>query len=124
MTGTNLLARKLLIAFIVGFCGPLVAFLSGLGASPEWHFDKAAVVSLITGCLAAGIRAVLAFGPINLVPSDAQHSLTGLRHETAQVNPIVIVLLFLILIVAFAGYAAFSPWWLLVLVLILLLFFL
>lgn len=75
MTGSSLLIRKLFVAFVVGFAGPLLTFLTGLSASPEWHFDKAAIVSLITGCIAAGIRALLALGPINLVPSDSQHSI-------------------------------------------------
>jgi hypothetical protein len=70
---------KLFMAFLVGFLGSLVTFLTGLSEAPNFSFDRAAVISLIAGALAAGIRAVLALGPVNLVPSDNQHTIIGPR---------------------------------------------
>lgn len=74
---SKLLIQKLVIAFVVGFGGMLVTSLTGLANQPNFTFDKAAVISLIVGALSAGLRAVLALGPINLVPSDTQHSIIG-----------------------------------------------
>lgn len=76
MNGSNkLLAAKCFIAFLVGFLGSLVTFLEGLSKAPSFSFDRAAVISLIAGALAAGFRAVLALSPVNLVGTDAQHTI-------------------------------------------------
>jgi hypothetical protein len=71
----KLLLQKLVIAFLVAFFGALVTSLEGFSKQPTFGWDKSIVVSLIVGALGAGVRAILALGPINLVPSDAQHSL-------------------------------------------------
>lgn len=77
MSNTELLIRKLAIAFISGFFGALITSLEGISHQATYSWSKAAVISLIVGALTAGIRAVLALGPINLVPSDKQHSLVN-----------------------------------------------
>jgi hypothetical protein len=73
----KLLAQKLLIAFIVSFVGALLTSLEGLGKQPHFGLDRSLIISLIVGALGAGMRAVLALGPVNLVASDAKHSLVG-----------------------------------------------
>jgi hypothetical protein len=67
----------MIVAFLVGFLGSLVTFLEGINQAPSFNFDRAAVVSVIAGALAAGFRFVLAVAPFNIEPSDAQHTLTG-----------------------------------------------
>lgn len=75
MKSNEFLAKKCVVAFLVGFLGSVVTLLEGLSKAPSFNFDRAAVISLIAGALAAGFRAVLALSPVNLVPSDAQHTL-------------------------------------------------
>jgi hypothetical protein len=72
---SKLLFQKLLVAFIVSFLGALVTSLEGLSKQPTFGWSKAIIVSILVGALGAGVRAVLALGPINLVASDKQHSL-------------------------------------------------
>lgn len=72
---TKQLLQKLYIAFIVGFLGALITCLEGLSSQPNFDWSRSAVISLIVGALAAGFRAVLALGPINLTQSDQKHSL-------------------------------------------------
>jgi hypothetical protein len=76
---TKLLIQKLVVAFLVAFFGALLPALTGLGDSPNYHFDRAALIALVVGAFGAGIRAVLALGPLNIVPSDKRHSLIGPR---------------------------------------------
>lgn len=76
MTINRLFLRKLLVAFLVGAAPPVIAFVSGLGATGGYQFTKAAVLTVISGALAAGVRAALVLLPVNLVPSDAQPIVT------------------------------------------------
>lgn len=75
----NLLLRKMVVAFLVAFGGVFIpAVLNVLddihnGISANW--GTAFWLSLVAGAVSAGLRAVLAFSPLNLVPSDAQHTL-------------------------------------------------
>jgi hypothetical protein len=71
--------QKLVVAFLVAFFGALVPLLTGLGQSPDWKFDKAVWMAALVGAVGAGARAVLALGPVNLVPSDGQHTVIGPR---------------------------------------------
>lgn len=66
--------QKLVIAFIVGFASAFITAVSGLGDEPNFQWTTSVLISLVVGGLAAGARAVLALGPVNLVPSDGQHS--------------------------------------------------
>ncbi len=77
----SLLVKKMLVAFIVAFGGVFIPAVlkvlddinSGVGSSWERSFW----LSLVAGGVAAGVRAVLAISPLNLVPSDSQHTLVG-----------------------------------------------
>ena len=71
--------KKLVVAFVVAFFGAFVPLLSGIGQSPDYHFDKALWVAALFGAIGAGVRAVLALGPINLVPSDKADSIVGTK---------------------------------------------
>ena len=71
----KLLIQKLVIAFVVSFAGALVTSLTGLASQPNFGWDKATIIALVVGALGVGMRAVLAYGPINLIPSDAQHTI-------------------------------------------------
>lgn len=73
----KLLIQKLAIAFVVSFAAALITSLAGLASQPNFGWDKATIIALVVGALGAGVRAVLALGPINLTPSDGQHSLGG-----------------------------------------------
>ncbi len=73
----KLLFRKLVMAFLVAFVPALVTAWKGLAAEPDFHFTSAIGISLVVGALGVGLRAVLALGPINLVESDAQHTVVG-----------------------------------------------
>lgn len=80
MSAANkLLAQKLVVAFIVSFVGALLTSLEGLSKQPDFGWNRSIVISLIVGALGAGVRAVLALGPVNLIPSDAKHSLVGTK---------------------------------------------
>lgn len=72
----KLLAKKLLIAFIVGFGGSFLPFITGWAQAPNYDFSKSIWVAALTGAVGAGVRALLALGPLNLVPSDKEHDLT------------------------------------------------
>jgi len=78
----RLLIRKMIIAFLVAFFGALITTLTGLSSEPEFNFTTSIIISAIVGALSAGVRAVLALSPINITPSDAQHSL-GTKKEAA-----------------------------------------
>lgn len=69
--------KKLLVAFVVAFAGVFIPLLTGIGQSPNYTFDKAAWVALLPAAVAAGVRAVLALGPVNLVPSDKHDTIIG-----------------------------------------------
>jgi hypothetical protein len=73
----KLLIQKLAVAFVVSFAGALVASLTGLASQPNFGWDKATVIAVVVGALGVAMRAVLAYGPLNLVPSDAQHTIGG-----------------------------------------------
>ena len=76
VTINTLFLKKLLIAFIVGALPTLIAFLSSVEVRGGAGFTRAALVTLASGAIAAGIRAVLVLLPVNLVPSDAEPILT------------------------------------------------
>jgi hypothetical protein len=68
---TSLFLKKLLVAFLVGAAPTLLAFVSSVGTSNA-SFTKAALLTLASGAIAAGLRAAFAIIPgITLVPSDA-----------------------------------------------------
>ena len=72
----KLLIKKLLLAFAVTFGTSLIVAVEGLTRQPDLKFTSALLVSLVTGALGAGLRAVIALLPINVVPSDAEHTLS------------------------------------------------
>lgn len=78
----KLLLRKLFVSFIVGFGGSFIPFITGWAQAPNYSFDKSVWIAALMGAVAAGVRALLAFGPINLVPSDKQHSLVAVKPDT------------------------------------------
>jgi heme A synthase len=71
----QLLIRKMLVAFLVAFVSVFITALEGLSKEPNYHWSRSFVIGLVVGAIAAGLRAVLALAPINLVPSDSQHSI-------------------------------------------------
>lgn len=84
MTVNRLFLRKLGVAFLVGAAPPVLAFITTVGPTGGYHFTKAALFSLATGALSAGVRAAFQLLPgLNLVPSDAQPILT----KTAEAGP-------------------------------------
>ena len=74
-----LLLRKMLVAFAVAFGGVFIPAVLNIlddvhnGINNNW--DTAFWISLVAGAVAAGLRALLALSPVNVIPSDAQHSL-------------------------------------------------
>ncbi len=73
MTINTLFLKKLLVAFVVGFLGSAIQALVNVGPVADLNTIKALWVSLITGAVVAGFRAVLVLLPgVNLVPSDKQ----------------------------------------------------
>jgi hypothetical protein len=73
----KLLGQKMLIAFIVAFLGAFITALAGISKEPNYHWSSAVIIGLIVGALGAGLRAVLALSPVNLTPSDRQHTIGG-----------------------------------------------
>ena len=73
----RLFFQKLIVAFAVAFAGSFIPFLTGWFQSPNYQFDKAIWVAALFGAVGAGFRAILALGPVNLVPSDATHTIVG-----------------------------------------------
>lgn len=74
----SLFARKLLIAFIVGFVAALADGLTSWSQSGQ-PFSTSLIEALIVGALATAARGLLALLPINIVPSDAMHTKTVTR---------------------------------------------
>lgn len=75
MTVNRLFLRKLLVAFVVGAAPPVIAYVSTIG--PTSSISRSAVFTVVSGALAAGVRAALVLIPgVTLVPSDAQPVLT------------------------------------------------
>ena len=72
---TRLLIEKLVMAFLVAFFGALLTSLEGLSKQPDFGWNKSLIIAVIVGALGAGIRAVLALSPINIVSSDSLHTL-------------------------------------------------
>lgn len=120
----KLFVQKLAIAFVVGFVGGLIPLLQGWSEAPNFNFDRSAVIAVIIGLVSAGMRAVLALGPINLVASDRQHSLTRrMGNERGQASILVAVIL-VILVFALLGGVFWSPWaWLILLLVLVVIFF-
>jgi hypothetical protein len=76
MTVNPLFLRKLLVAFLVGAAPALLAFVSSVGTG-DASFTRAALLTLASGAVGAGLRAALVLIPgVNLVPSDAQPVIT------------------------------------------------
>lgn len=69
----SLFARKLLIAFIVGFVAALADGLTSWSQSGQ-PFSTSLIEAMIVGALATAARGLLALLPINIVPSDAMHT--------------------------------------------------
>ena len=69
----SLFARKLLIAFIVGFLAALADGITSWSQSPQ-PLTVSLVEALVVGALATAARGLLALLPINIVPSDALHT--------------------------------------------------
>lgn len=79
-----LLTKKMLVTFIVGFLLVVLPGLVGLfdnfaslAAEGDLNFDVSAwgtlLAGLISGGIAAGIRALIAIQPVNIVPTDSLH---------------------------------------------------
>jgi len=74
---TPLFLKKLLVAFVIGFGGvfipAILTLLDKVSNGTPTSFDKSLWISLVSGAVAAGLRALLVLIPgLNLVPSDAQ----------------------------------------------------
>ena len=68
----TLFLRKLLVAFLVGFGGAVIPAVLNVGPLADLNTLKSVWVSILSGGLVAGLRAVLVLIPgLNLVPSDA-----------------------------------------------------
>lgn len=72
--------QKLFIAFLVGFMGSFVTAVAGLADEPNFKWTSSVIISLVVGALTAGFRAVLAMSPVNLTPTDAQHSIINAKN--------------------------------------------
>lgn len=70
----KLLARKMLVAFAVTFGAAVIPALLNWLQHPQ-ATSRDFWFALLAGALAAGLRAALALSPINLVPSDGEHTL-------------------------------------------------
>lgn len=73
----KLFFQKLAMAFIAAAVAATITAWQGLSQQPDFHFTRAVVIGLVTGAVTAGVRAVIAISPLNIVPSDAQHSVLG-----------------------------------------------
>lgn len=77
----RLLLKKMLVTFLAAFGGvfiPAVLDLLNKAASgTPTAFSKALIISLVAGAFSAGVRALIAFSPLNLVPTDSQHTIVG-----------------------------------------------
>lgn len=71
----TLFARKLLIAFVVGFLSAFVDAIIGISQSQQ-PITTSLIEGAIVGAFATALRGLLALSPLNLVPSDANHSIT------------------------------------------------
>lgn len=81
----TLFIKKLAIAAAVAFVGAFVPLLGGIGQAPNYTFEKSAWVAALFAGIGAVARALLAFGPWPVVPSDAQHSLfPGVRAKSVD----------------------------------------
>lgn len=72
-----LFVRKLVVAFLVGFGGvfipAILTLLDKAASGTPTSLDKSLIISVISGGVAAGLRALLVLVPgLNLVPSDAR----------------------------------------------------
>jgi hypothetical protein len=76
---TSLFFKKMLVAFVVGFASTFGQFLVSLGPADYSHFSKSLWVSALVGAATAGLRALLALSPLNIVPSDAENSVVAVR---------------------------------------------
>lgn len=88
-SATNLLLRKMLVAFLVAFGGVLIpallSILNNVAAGTPSKFGKALLISLVAGAFSAGLRAALALSPINLTPTDKLTTL-GSSHKSVTVS--------------------------------------
>jgi len=80
-----LLLKKLVVVFAVAFIATFSDTITG-GVGAAQPLSTSLLVAAAIGGLAAGIRALLALSPINLVPSDATHTLAVFQpHRTHPV---------------------------------------
>lgn len=81
MSANVLLLRKLALVFALTFVGSAVDAWQGWESS-SLPLSKSVVVGVIVGAIVAGLRALIALSPVNVVPSDAQHTVG--RRKPAQ----------------------------------------
>lgn len=67
------------MAFLITFGGVMIPamlnVLDDIHNGVPHHFDSSWWIAVACGAFGAALRAVLALSPINIVPSDAQHTL-------------------------------------------------
>lgn len=75
----KLLVKKMIVAFLAGFFGvflPVVLdLLDKLSNGIDPNFGRAVLISLVAAAFSAGVRAIIALLPINLVPTDKLNTL-------------------------------------------------
>lgn len=76
-SNTALLLRKMVVTFLTAFFSALIVSLEGISSQPTFGWSKSVIIAALVGAIGAGIRAVLAFSPLNLVPSDYLHTIGG-----------------------------------------------
>lgn len=80
VTAGGLLFKKMLTAFLVGFLPTFITGITGAlqsvldslshGGSISFPFLQATVLGIVVGAVMAGVRALLAFLPVNITPTD------------------------------------------------------
>ena len=76
----GLLTRKLLVGFAIGFLSyflpSVLDILDSLRDGQDFSIGWSLLISLVSGGVGAGVRALLALGPWNLAgPTDALHTI-------------------------------------------------
>ena len=107
----NLMTRKLVVAFMVGFVPVFLTGLLGLLQSiaegtPDWSVTTSLLIALIAGAGAAGLRAAIAVFT-DFIPSDRLHGF-GNRPTSVTVTKAGTLGVIMTLI-AFAS--VFASWW-------------
>lgn len=90
VSNTGLLLKKLAVAFATGFLGYMIpkvlTLLSALSTGAPSGFGKTLVISAVAGAFAAGLRLALALSPINLLPTDALHTIGAKKAKAVTVS--------------------------------------